>query len=391
MSFTKDAVKKLADIGEIELVERLAKALAMVYSKLDVKGLARDAGMAPLTLKTGLDAAFGRFSVDGVHSIIEAVRKAYRAFGAAGWTTPKNLFAIIGGRLPDPALTVVVTAMAMRIPLVIKPPTAHPAFVKALVSGLQRADQLFGRCVEVLNRPGNDPDTQSLVKDAASAMVFGDDRTVMNIRAARSGRPTMGFGHREAVEIIMDSCTDEVFWAIARDICMYDQAGCLSPHIIAVKQGIMPLDAFAGNLYHALILMKKKLPQGPVSFNDAAITRIFIQELIRQGGRLADNSLLPNVAFNVPRPFRTGPGNRFVQVMDFMDMDDLFELLGPLSGHVQAFAVHPDPKALVPLLQQHPDLAGWLTHPGTLQSPPVLWPEDGRFMAFDLTSPLKIS
>ena len=387
------AKKDLMAIEETDLVSRLVKAVASAREGMDMDALAMDAGMEPLTLQAGINVAFDRFTVDGIRSIIEAVRISATSFGASRWATPQNLFAIIGGSLPDPTISVVVTALALRIPLLLKPPSAHPAFAIALISGIQQADPVLGKCLGMVNKAGKDPKVKVFIEKAASVIVFGDDSTVLSVQQARPHRQTLTFGHQEAVEVISDTCTDEDFLAIARDICMYDQAGCLSPHIVALKQGVMPLETFSKRLYEALKSIERILPAGSVSFDDAARTRVFAQGLTGQGGCLAyPDVLLPNVAFNIPRPFMSGPGNRFIQVMEFGDGDDLFVVLKPLQQHIQAFAVHPDPQALVPLLQEHPDFAGaWLTYPGNLQSPPILWPENGRFMAIDLVTPLKVS
>jgi len=381
----------LKDTGENELVTRLAGAVATVWAGLDTDALARDAGMARATLKAGLDAAFRRFTPAGIKSIIDAVRMSHHAFGADQWTVPHELFAIIGGRLPDPALTVVVTALALRIPVTLKPPTAHQAFIHALISGMKQADPLFDGCLDWIDRPKSDPVVQTMIADAAMVMVFGKDQTVAKVQALRPGRPTMVYGHREAVEVVAGPVLDGLFDAIARDIAMYDQAGCLSPHIVALKRDVMPAKDFSQNLYKALKTIEKKLPQ-KLSFEDAAGTRLFIQDMIQKDARLADpENLVPNVIFNGRRPFISGPGNRIVQVMGFSDWDDLFLLLKPLRRHIQGIAVYPDPANFARILQKNQDFAAWITVPGTLQAPPVLWPEDGRFMALKLTSPLKIS
>ncbi len=383
------AKRALLAMGHEILAGKLMDALDAARSRMDtgITVLAEDAGMSPATLQAGINAAFDRLNTQVLLDIIRMPDKAFHT-----WASPGTMLAITGGRLPDPALTVLVTALMLRIPVLIKPPSAHADFTRVLVSAIQEADPDIGACIGMLDLSGRSPELQEYIRLSQQVMVFGDDETVARVRAARPGRPVIGFGHREAVEVVMGTCTDKVFDAIARDICMYDQAGCLSPHVVALHRDAMPVGTFSRRLYKSIRAWEQRLPTGKITLDDLAGGRIFIQDLKKRGGHLVErDNIFPNVAFDISRPFHSGPGNRFVQVLTFSDPDDLYSLLAPLHGHIQAFAVHPDPGDLVPWLRQHPVCAGaWLTRPGTLQSPPLTWPEDGSFMGLELAIPLMV-
>ncbi len=323
------------------------------------------------------DAALARLVADGRPRVPRALPDPW-------------LLAILAGRVPALAANVVVSSLAARVPLIIKPSGLEPSFTRALVKSINQVAKVLSPAVLTIDLPSGSPALARAVAEAPLCLVYGSDATVDAVLAARVRRPTLTGAHRESAVILFREAleTAALPWlasAVARDIAIYDQLGCLSPHVVLVESGgAVDPQVFAAALADALAQVARTLPPAPIPLAAAAAVRLFAQEarmLARlSGGRVlpAAGPIPPLVILEPSYGYRPGPGRRTVQVLPFEGCPDLDRLLGPMSGRVQGIAFAGPRVRLDDVLVAHPTYRGpYICAPGRLQFPPAGWAENG--------------
>ncbi len=336
--------------------------------------------------------------------LAEAVRRAFAPFTPAACrrlvamgrpspavSAPRALLAILAGRVPAVVSAALFQGLAARHAVVLKPPAVEPVFARLLVALVARAAPSLAGTVRLLDLPSSDPSLLAEVRDAPAVLAYGSDATIAAIREARPGRPTIVGGHRESAVLLFRDALERpgaavrLARAIARDAAIYDQSGCLSPHVVLVEDGAPVSPAgFARLLALSLVLAERDLPPGPVPLPAAAMVRLFLEEsrlLARSASGLVlppSGPVPPAVVLLPGLPARAAPGWRVLQVVPFRGTPDLSALLPGLSGHLQGLAVAGDRRRLAAALSRAPDIVPChLCAPGRLQSPPAAWPENG--------------
>jgi hypothetical protein len=291
-------------------------------------------------------------------------------------------------------------ALAARVPILLKPPAAAPAFARLLVASVARAAPALAPSVALLDVPGGDPALDAAVRTAPACLVHGSDATVAAVLAARDGLPTFPGAHRESVAIAFREARvpgrlPALARALARDVAIYDQSGCLSPVAVLVEDPEAPRPGapsrdLAARLFDALLAQARRWPPGAPTLPDAAAIRAFAEEsrLVARasGGRLfPDRGPVPPVLSCAPGPLRPGPGFRSVQVVPFATPGDLAAALAPLAGRLQGVAIAGPRARWTAFLAAHPAFRpAWTTTPGRLQRPPADWPENGIVLSREL-------
>jgi hypothetical protein len=182
-------------------------------------------------------------------------------------------------------------------------------------------------------------------------------------------------------EALRDST--EVLNALARDITLFEQRGCLSPHHIFVEG--TGARAFAAELATALDRVAAKSPSPHrYGLEDAAAVRR-VRENTRWralGGQdvaLWEGARLGwTVVYDSSAHFRVSPGWRTVYVSAVADLNDFIRRMEPASGRLEACAIA-GPTSRVDQLTPALDRLGvsYICAPGAMQSPPLEWRHGG--------------
>src|SRR6185437_3432359 len=87
-------------------------------------------------------------------------------------------------------------------------------------------------------------------------MAHGSDATIQDLRALCPPHVGfVGYGHRVSFGLTLaGATTDEAARGFARDVLLYDQGGCLSPHTVFVEGAWEEAVAFGARLASALTL-----------------------------------------------------------------------------------------------------------------------------------------
>jgi len=362
--------------------EVLARAFQACRDTVATKGLAEAHRFSFEVWKRGIDAVFSRLTADGLSRYKEGLGKSISLLNLRVLGPKDPVLAVIGGRLPDPATTLIVWSLLFGARVIVKPPGEYPFFLKTLVSCLDQYITLNG-AIRVLEVSADSSELKALLKSVQHVLIFGSDETVKKVVLQRVPESITWFRDRESLELILEQPPQNTIEGIAMDVVMYDQSGCLSPHVIAFKGTFEEALVLGGKLQRALEDLQEHLTMyHPLKLEDRARIRLFLEKAKREGGVLMGGSFVPQVVV-IKRPIFPGPGFRVVQILPFEREDDVTKLLHPLRARIQGLAAYPEEVDLSFLIRELGP-AGYITTPGKLQKPPLLWVEDGVLLPLQM-------
>jgi hypothetical protein len=305
---------------------------------------------------------------------------------------------LLAGSIPMPSLLEIIAPLVLRSPVLAKSASRDPLTPRLVANSIAHFDAELGECVDVVDFPGDDDACMRAFLSAGCVSATGSDETIASVRArVTSPRRLLVAGHRLSVaalgpEAIAGEALNRACEAIALDVALWDQLGCLSPIAIYVTStDSKRLAAVAAALAACLEAAEESLPRGEIDPAAAAsVTRERAEAEMRAAtGRAVQVFASEGTKWTVileddasPRP---APLHRFVRVIPVAGEAALGAALSSFRRHLAAVALEgfgPDSGALVRTLA---DLGVSRICPvGSLQSPPLDWPHEGR----DLIRPL---
>lgn len=139
----------------------------------------------------------------------EALRPPGPGWASVGFACPSTV--------PTAPLEWCAVALARGAEVVLKAPVEDPGPATWLAQTAQAA-----------GLPLTATTDRGALLGPALAVVMGADETVAAVRAARGGRPVLGFGHRFSVAWVADPAAVDGA-ALSRDLVLHEGRGCLSP------------------------------------------------------------------------------------------------------------------------------------------------------------------
>jgi acyl-CoA reductase LuxC len=308
-----------------------------------VDALRDPASPARQALEPELCAAF-ELSPQGLRAGLENVlwgvrREAARRLRAASPRRGGGLtLVILAGNLPGLAVQPLLRGLARGDAVLLKSPSAEPAFAPAFARELAAADPRFGECVAAVCWPGGDHELEApLIPRASRIEVFGDAATIASWRE-RAGERLVSYGPRLSIGVVArDADLGAAARGLARDIALFDQRGCLSPQAILVE-GDAP--ALAERLAVELARIADELPPGAPAPARAAALQQLRAEAEMRGLALPRMSLAAGtVIVESGLDLRPTPGLRSVRVHALPSLDALPAALVSMHGRIQGVAV----------------------------------------------------
>ena len=284
---------------------------------------------------------------------------------------PETILHIISGNTPAAGLQSLIRGLLLGAHNLCKVPSSglpeltefHHALPQELASRVEIKRELPAEWIE----------------RAEAVIAFGTDNTIAQIRARlRPGQIFLAHGHKLSFGVIFEDANLSSTVGAARDASIFDQQGCLSPHVFFVAQE--PL-AYAAKLAAEMDRVHAREPRGALSLSDANAIRVLRSEL---SFRLANdeavavlestNSTAWTVAFDAAPGFPRSPLNRFIFVKPFPE--DFAETLADVRPHLSCAGIWP------PTAGNARTLAGLgvsrICPVGRMQLPPVTWHQDGQ-------------
>jgi hypothetical protein len=331
-------------------VRRLLAAARHVYDHRDalVASLARTTGLSPEGVLLGFESLERDASDAELRALVESAGDA------------AHVHVILSANVFVGALRALALARAAAPRVTIRPSSRDPVLTEALVAAAN--DPALAITTE------RDP----AGSDADRIDVYGGAAAIEQVRdRARSGVVVRGHGPGLGIAVVTPSADPvEASRALAADVVVFDQRGCLSPRIALVAGDSARARAFAESLHASLAECAVRVPRGTLTEDERAEARRWRESLAFAGhlwsgaehavGLSDDHVVLP-------------PTGRHVHVAPAGDLPSASRLLTPLWPAIVCVGSD-DPEQVRHLAPPHVRIAML----GKMQRPPLDGPVDRR-------------
>ncbi len=406
------AAHELAVMSDDELLVGLGAALTLWKGPAGLGAraaaeLAADTGMSEAMLAFGLRrmiAAHGRVKLARwlADARVEAGAPVgpagRRAAAVAGRRTargpaprgPEVVAQILAGNVAGLAIPAALEALLARSAVILKPAAEEPVTARLFKESLDRAAPALGRAVAVAQWKGGDEAVErEIFAKAGLVVASGGAEMVRSVTARVAQRssdeplPLLVYGPRISIGIVGGGWRDAPasWWSrIAREIVLWEQAGCLSPRILFVagERG-----RFAARLAEALAGWERRWPSPP---RTAAQTSAILAHRARyemgdgrRRGIIAPALPAWGVVWGDALSLEVGPAARVVRVTALPRARELSELLAAHRDEVQGIGYACLGNRAGTYTEAARDAGVAFAAPlETIQDPPAGWRADGR-------------
>jgi acyl-CoA reductase-like NAD-dependent aldehyde dehydrogenase len=229
---------------------------------------------------------------------------------------PSTIVHVLASNVPALAIPAIALGCLAGATVVVKSgrddTLSAPAFHRALAA----VDADLAATVQTTYWHGGDRTVEDDVFARADVVVASGSDATMAALAPRLGTKLLAHGARASC-IVVGPHSGDVAADVARDVALYDQRGCLSPHVVYVAGDAT---AFAERL--AAALATQPAP-GPATLEERAARRTLLAEAEWRGETLHGDGVLCGEAV----PFRPTCGGRVVRVQRVRATADVPALL----------------------------------------------------------------
>ena len=190
----------------------------------------------------------------------EDILHEFKPYGVGGnltrGTGPRIILHIISGNTPNAGLQSLIRGLLLGARNWCKIPSAG---LPEIADFREYLPFELARRVEIdTELPGH------WLAQADAVTVFGSDDTIEHFRSrVVASQRFVPHGHRFSFGIVFDDPQFESAQGAARDASLFDQQGCLSPHIFYVPAAIAR--EYASRLAEAMEQFEKEVPRGPLT------------------------------------------------------------------------------------------------------------------------------
>jgi hypothetical protein len=156
--------------------------------------------------------------------------------------------------------------------------------------------------------------------------------------------------------------------AIARDVVVFDQRGCLSPRVVFVVGDMRRAEEFSECLCEALGALGKQIPRGDLSEDEAAASARYVESM-RFVGKAASGR---GYRVGISKTLIVPPVGRHVHIACIENDDALADIIKPIASYVTA--VGSSDSAIARYFSQFVRISAL----GQMQKPPFDGPVDLR-------------
>lgn len=335
--------------------------------------IAEAAAAFPFLGEVSTEALLGLVAAELGHAeILEGFQAAGRIRSKA--VAPRSILHVISGNTPHAGLQSLLRGLLLGAHNRCKIPSAGlpeiDAFREKLAAPLAAAVEISAGL----------PD--EWLRDADAVIVFGSDETIHALRArVRPHQKFVAHGHKISFGILYEKPDAAVAGCAARDASLFDQQGCLSPHLYYVAgEGSGNAREFAAALASEMEAFEAHTPRRALSPGEAnAIRQLRSSYEFRTANddRVAlwrsGEGTAWTVIFEDDPQFAVSPLNRFVFVKP---------LPASPGPHLRLVRPHLGSIAVWPWRDPYPETAAALgasriCEIGRAQEPSLFWHQDG--------------
>ena len=316
---------------------------------------------------------------------------------------PRLITHFLSGNIPGLSAHDLVRSILIKSSSLFKVSSDEPVFTSLFAKTLIEVEPGLSDCIAVLSWKGGSDDSKALeevaLRKSDVVIATGEETTMSRIRSrlSDSSEPRLlTHGHRISFGLIGRESLDDleiIAEKAARDVSIYDQMGCLSPHLFYVESGGKndPRD-FARALAKQLTTMELSYPRKKLSPESSATLQQFraLYEMKQADGQditifKSKHGSLWTVIYEGDPTFSVSPLYRTIRVKPLEDLMQVEAFLDPWRQHLQSagIAVSEDRRIQVGEILGTMGV-NRICPLGQMQSPPTGWPQDGRPMFGDL-------
>lgn len=305
---------------------------------------------------------------------------------------PPLLFVVHAGNVPGVAVTAALRGLLVRSGVLCKAPRDEPGLLALFARELAREHPLLGESLATTWWPGGDPAPAEAAwaRRAGTAVIYGGGAAVRALRErVPPGTDVVVYGPKLGVGAVLpDAAADPdgrrgAAAGLARDVCAYEQAGCVSPRVVYVVG--REAEPVARAVADALEEETARRPPPPPRREEAVAlrslrTRAEFRGYAGDGPRVlarGDEMAWTVLVGGDPAPASEGLP-RVVRLHGVDSVRELEEVLGPASGRLQAmgYAGRDGREELAAAAVRLG--IGRVAPFGTMAWPPPDWRHDGR-------------
>jgi hypothetical protein len=403
----------------IDIVDAIAEttrrwqSLSYSFRQVAEEYLPRITGYSRPVIARGLDHLFSELSRDNLWALLEEEfgdplvldewRPRRRAVGKVRAFGPNLTLHIMAGNIPGLGVQSLIFALLVKSPSVVKSATDEPLLTALFAQSLNEVCPELARHAAALWWAGRKAgrwhqeawqekllEAREFERGLADlVVVYGDRSTIRYIQLMLLPSPQcrlVAYGQRYSLALVARECaTQETARALALDMAMYDQQGCLSPQFCWVEEGgeLNPQE-FAQAVAKELEALETELPSGTPTPARAARTQQ-TRELYEMNEATVYAShqgtrwtvvLAPTPAIGLPEMAR---GVVVYPTEDILKSDPVISRFH-LQAAVQAIGLAAPPERAQAIMEKYAaetDVNRFCPI-GKMQVLPLLWHHDGR-------------
>jgi len=369
----------------IEILAAAAAALRQEGAGACTAALAHSTGLSPAGVRAAWDATFLPCDADALRRAVDAESLREHLASAAS----RRIVHVLAGNVLPASWSMLVRGYLVGAAQWLRPAQREPLFVSWIAHRLRAIAPELAAAVAITWWPHDDDGvTQAVLRGANTVTAQGDDEAVRELAAATARWAPqarfVGYGARWSAALVSHAAqTAATAAALARDIALFDQQGCLSPALIlAADHPALP--AWCEALAAALAALESGQPRGARDARDRAGLRLWRETMRWEVARGSARGLWESDGTTAWAVVLGGDGapldvplDRHVAVLPFANRDAVRHALTARLPRLQGLALAaPEwPRA---------EIAAWLTllhparvaPPGMLQWAPPVWPQD---------------
>lgn len=302
--------------------------------------------------------------------------------------TPRLILHVLPSNLAGHAAIPTALTLLLGSAALVKPGRDDRVFSSLWIESMRSIDSDLAACLAVSYWRGGDRAVEDLAMSQVDLVVAsGGDDAVEELRR-RCPAPLIGHGHRISCAVVGRAALGaESAAALAADVALWDQLGCLSPQVCFVEGSVAAARLFGEEVCEQLASLERSLPPGRMSTGEVLDVRRFCDEAAWNGFATGEKNLFAvsdhpgagKVAIETAAALRPTPLHRCVRIVPIADVRDLAQITALHRGRVEAVGVAAE-------ADRFAEIAGALAGCGVpqvvplgqMQAPDLTWRQGGR-------------
>lgn len=299
---------------------------------------------------------------------------------------------VFSGNVPGVAVTSIIRSLLTKSAVIGKTASGEPLLPVLFARTLADIDPRLGDCLAILYWPGGSEEIETAACEAADlVVVYGGEDAVRQLRGRiPPDTRVVVHGPRFSIGLVgRDALTEEgarhTALRVARATAIFDQQGCVSPHLVYAENGEVSVEEFARLVAEELRFLQEELPRGGISAAEAATIHQLraageFRELAGAGTRVFAGEGTSFTVVYEPRPgFEPSCLNRFLTIKPVDDLSDAIQQLRPVASRLQSVGIAGANGRLAGIAELLGRLgASRITTFDALPWPPPSWHHDGQ-------------